>query len=199
MRELTDRQERFVEEYICDLNGTQAAKRAGYSHDSARQIATELLARDDVSEAIAELKAKRSARTMVTADRVMAELAKIAFANVRDLMRFTSDGDPVVALDTADRDDLAAVASIEVHDYADGRGDDRREVKAVKFRMHNKPAALHELGRHLGLVTKHEHAGPGGAPIAVEDKTPINDADIVRRLALLFTQANRKKDAAPDA
>src|SRR3954466_9694923 len=86
---LNDRQARFVAEYLVDLNATQAAIRAGYSPASARTQAADLLTNPNISAAIAEAQAARSRRTEVTADRVVLELARVAFGDPR---RRTSGG-----------------------------------------------------------------------------------------------------------
>lgn len=82
-QELTDRQARFCEEYLIDLNATQAAIRAGYSEKTANRIASELLSKLDIQEKIAELKAERAKRTEMTQDSVIQELAAVARAEVK--------------------------------------------------------------------------------------------------------------------
>src|SRR6186997_2957694 len=91
---LTPKQWRFVEEYLIDLNATQAAIRAGYSSDSARAIGSENLTKPDVAEAIASRQRARSAKAEVTAADVAAELGKIGFANMADYFFPGDDGDP---------------------------------------------------------------------------------------------------------
>ena len=83
---MTDKQDRFCEEYMIDLNATQAAIRAGYSPKTAREQAPRLLANVSIQNRIAQLQAEQSRRTGVSADRVVRELAKIAFANASDLI-----------------------------------------------------------------------------------------------------------------
>ena len=83
---LTPKQQRFVEEYLVDLNGAQAAIRAGYSPDTARQMATENLSKPYIQLAIAEERKAQQERTQVTADKVVTELALIAFADARELV-----------------------------------------------------------------------------------------------------------------
>lgn len=83
MQELTDRQARFCEEYLIDLNATQAAIRAGYSEKTANRIASELLSKLDIQEKIAELKAERAKRTEMTQDSVIQELAAVARAEIK--------------------------------------------------------------------------------------------------------------------
>ena len=74
---LTAKQEAFCTEYMIDLNATQAAIRAGYSEDSAKQIASQNLSKHDVAERIVELKAERATRTLVTADYVLEGLLEV--------------------------------------------------------------------------------------------------------------------------
>ena len=80
-RMLTAKQQRFVEEYLVDLNATQAAIRAGYSPETARSIGSENLSKPDIADAIAEGRAKLSEKCEVTAERVIRELALIGFAH----------------------------------------------------------------------------------------------------------------------
>lgn len=88
MGELTAKQAKFVEEYLVDLNATQAAIRAGYSSDTARAIGCENLTKPDIAEAIASAQQKRSERTEITQDMVLAELWAIASANPNDLIQY---------------------------------------------------------------------------------------------------------------
>lgn len=82
-QELTDKQVRFCEEYLIDLNATQAAIRAGYSEKTAREQAAQNLSKLNIQEKIAELKAERSKRTEITQDSVIQELAAVARAEVK--------------------------------------------------------------------------------------------------------------------
>lgn len=159
---MTDKQERFCEEYMIDLNATQAAIRAGYSPKTAQQQSTRLLLNVLVQNRIAQLQAEQSRRTGVSADRVVRELARIAFANASDLI------DPETAsvkLD-ASRDDLAAVQSIKVKTF--GEDGLEHEVKLA-----DKLKALDLLGRHLGMF--------GGAGDAAEGKA-VEDDPITKSL-----------------
>jgi len=78
MAGLTDKQQKFCEEYMIDLNATQAAIRAGYSEGSAKQIASENLSKPDVAERIAELRAEQTARTEITTDSILLRLNQVA-------------------------------------------------------------------------------------------------------------------------
>ena len=95
------RQARFVDEYLLDLNATQAAIRAGYSAKTAQEQGSRLLSNVIVQDAVAEAMAARSERTQVTAGRVVQELAKIAFADMADYRTLQiKDHDKIDALNS---------------------------------------------------------------------------------------------------
>lgn len=148
---LTAKQRRFGEEYLIDLNATQAAIRAGYSERTAYSIGEENLKKPEIAEFIAERQAERSKRTEITADRVLQEFAKIGFGDLRRI--FTESGG--LRLPTEMDDETAAsVASIEVVVRPSGMvdGDGNREVEHVhKIKAWDKVAALTQMGRHLGM------------------------------------------------
>lgn len=108
MAKLTEKQQRFVEEYLIDLNGTQAAIRAGYSARTANEQASRLLANVSVQQAVSERMAERSKRTGVSQDRVILELAKIAFLKMTDVVDKNGN-----IKDDADPDDLSCIESIK--------------------------------------------------------------------------------------
>jgi phage terminase small subunit len=82
------KQQRFVEEYLIDLKGTQAAIRAGYCEKTANRIASENLSKLDVQAAISEAQRRRAERTRITQDRVVEALAHVAFYDIRRLFDF---------------------------------------------------------------------------------------------------------------
>lgn len=137
---MTKKQKRFVEEYLIDLNATQAAIRAGYSPDTANEQGSRLLANVSVSNEINRAMAERSKRTGVNADRVVRELAKIAFVNAADVI----NAKDATLRNDATEDDTAAIQSVKVKTF----GDDglEREIK-----MADKLKALELLGKHLGM------------------------------------------------
>ena len=137
---MTKKQKRFIEEYLIDLNATQAAIRAGYSPDTAKSIGSENLTKPDIKAQIARAMAERSRRTGVNADRVIMELAKIAFVNANDVI------DPKTATikKGALPEDTAAIQSVKVKAF--GEDGLEREIK-----MADKLKALELLGKHLGM------------------------------------------------
>lgn len=158
MSKLTAKQQRFVEEYLIDLNATQAAIRAGYSEKTASEQGSRMLGNVKVQAAIQEAQNKRAERTEITQDMVLQELAKIGFSNMLDYMTKTDSGDLVPDFSALTRDQAAAISEITVETYTEGRGEDAEEVKRVKFKLSDKRAALVDMGRHLGMFKdKLEH------------------------------------------
>ena len=147
---LTAKQQTFVEEYLIDLNATQAAIRAGYSKKTAYSIGSELLKKPEIQEAIQKAKADRSKRTQVTSDMVVAELAKIGFSDLRNCL--TSSGQLV---DPQDWDDntAGAISSLEVvANTRGGNGDENEPIDYThKIKTWDKNSALEKLGKHLGM------------------------------------------------
>lgn len=142
MAKLTAKQKAFVDEYLIDLNATQAAIRAGYSVKTATEIGSENLTKPNIQQAIGEAMAERSKRTGVNQDRVVLELAKLAFVKMTDIV--DSHGR---ILDTATEDDLSCIESIKYKSSETDTGSSiEREVK-----VSSKLKALELLGKHLGM------------------------------------------------
>lgn len=139
MAKLTAKQQTFVEEYLIDLNATQAAIRAGYSAKNADKIGSELLGKTRVAEAVSMAMAERSRRTGINQDRVLQELARIGFAKITDVV----DPETAKIRPDASDDDLACIQSIKIKPNEFGT---EREVK-----LYDKKSALVDLGKHLGL------------------------------------------------
>lgn len=137
---MTKKQKRFVEEYLIDLNATQAAIRAGYSPDTAKEIGCENLTKPNIRAQIDKAMAERSKRTGVSADRVVMELAKIAFVNASDVI----NADDATLKDDAAPEDTAAIQSVKVKTF--GEDGIEREIK-----MADKIKALDLLGKHMGM------------------------------------------------
>ena len=137
---MTKKQKRFIEEYLIDLNATQAAIRAGYSSDTAYSIGNENLKKPEIKACIDKAMAERSRRTGVNADRVLMELAKVAFVNASDVI----DADTATVKADALPEDTAAIQSVKVKTF--GEDGLEREIK-----MADKLKALELLGKHLGM------------------------------------------------
>ena len=142
---LNDKQQRFVNEYLKDLNATQAATRAGYSAKTAYAIGDKLLKKAEIQDALKVAMAKRESRTLITQDRVLQELARLAFFDPRKM--FHEDGSPK-AIHELDDDTAAAVSGLDVVNIGNS------EVgigQVLKYKVADKGAALTNAMRHLGM------------------------------------------------
>ena len=143
MAKLTEKQKRFVEEYLIDLNATQAAIRAGYSPNTAKDIGCENLAKPNIRACIDKEIAERSKRTGINQDRVIRELARLAFVNANDVI----DMEEATLKDGATEDDTAAIASVKVKTIPTKEG----EGIESEIKLTDKLKALELLGKHLGM------------------------------------------------
>ena len=157
VRKLTKQQKRFVDEYLIDLNATQAAIRAGYSAKTAEQIGYQLLKKTSVSEAVSKEMAERSRRTGINQDRVLLELARIGFSKITDVI----DPETAKIRKDATEDDLACIQSIKIKPNEYGT---EREVK-----MYDKKSALVDIGRHLGMFKDKIELDAEISPIVIKD------------------------------
>ena len=153
---MTKKQKRFVEEYLIDLNATQAAIRAGYSPDTAKSIGSENLTKPDIRAAVDKAEAERSRRTGINQDRVIREIAKLAFLNPVDVI----DMDEATVKGEAHRDDTACIASVKV-----------KNIPTDDVKTYDKLKALELLGRHLGMFNDKVKV-EGTVPVVLYDDIP---------------------------
>lgn len=145
---------RFVAEYLIDLNATQAAIRAGYKPDNADVTGPRLLGNVGIAAAIAEGQKRLAERSQVTAERIVAELAKLGFSNMQDYIGVNGAGSPYIDLSAVDRDKWAAVGELTVDHLNKRDGEETKPVERVKFKLADKRAALVDLGKHLGMFVE---------------------------------------------
>ena len=162
---LNEKRARFIKEFLVDLNASQAAVRAGYSPKTARQQGSRLLSDADIQEAVAAAQKARSERTKITADRVVRELALIAFADLGTVMQWGPEGISLKNSASLTPEQSAIVS--EVVQTRDG----------IRVKLHNKLDALGKLGQHLGIF-KPEAQSSAEDPIAellrqIDGTTPI--------------------------
>ncbi len=165
--------ERLCQEYIIDLNQTEAAKRAKYSARTAAQQASRLFSNVKIQQRIIELKAQRAERTRVTQDRVVKELAMLGFSDLKNYITIDPLTGAIQAkgFEQMPPGESRALKAIKedraIKEDADGKG--VTVYDKVSFTMHDKIRALEILARHLGmLVERHELMGDGGGPIKIE-------------------------------
>lgn len=158
------KQEQFAHEYIIDLNGAGAAKRAGYSEKTAKNMASRLLTIVNVNKRIEYLKTqsikrvKNTAELELSADAVLAEVGRMAFSNLHDFVTVSDDGYCYVDLKDVTREQMAVLSSMEVIDMppvtlmgTDGEKLQRQVLK-VKFKMWDKMKSLEMLMKHFDLL-----------------------------------------------
>jgi phage terminase small subunit len=142
---LTDKEEAFCKEYLVDLNGTRAAIRAGYSSNSAAPIASEYLLKPNVKKRLQELIALRNKRLEVSEDRIIKELARIAFTNMAEYAAWSGDQVTLENSEDLDENDTAAVSEVGQTVTKEGG--------SFKFKLHDKVKAMELLMRHRGMLS----------------------------------------------
>lgn len=179
------RHERFAQELAKGKTADEAYQLAGYKEN--RHNASRLKTNEHISVRVEEILGRVAERAEITQARVLEELAKIGFSNMLDYVTVGSNGDPYVDLSALNRDTAAAIAEVTVEDFKDGRGEDARDVRRVKFKLHDKKGALVDIGKHLGMFReKIELTGKDGGPIEVSDMT---DTEKARRVAFALAHA----------
>lgn len=191
---LTPKQSRFCEEYLIDLNLTQAALRSGYgkTEGSAAVAGHQLLRNPKVQERINQLKEEQSKRTGITADRVLQELGRIAFL---DLSSAYDDKGNLKILGDMDENTRRAITGIKVFEEFEGTGRERTKIGEVReVKTADKVRALELIGKHLKLFTeKHEHSGPDGKPIEHKNLSDLPDDQLDARIQAML--AKRPKES----
>ncbi len=163
---LSEKQRRFVDEYLIDLNGTQAAIRAGYSPRTANEQAARLLAKVSIQTEVKRLKAIKAEENKVTADRIIEELALIAFADMGDFASVNDDG----AIQFKRFDQLPArgtriIKKIKESITTLSKGDDCTVIQTKpQLELHDKMKALELLGKHFGLFNDKKPEAPEAGP-----------------------------------
>lgn len=171
---LTAKEAAFCQEYLVDLNGTHAAIRAGYSKRTADVTAAKVLRRERVQKRLRGLMDKRNERLEVTQDRVVQELAVIAFASKADIMSIDDAGNVYV-----DPEKLLGPAGKAVNGFVQDMivskdGDETVAIRRTRVTMHQKNQALRLLAEHLGMIGRAAAIDPAGSE-AHSDGVPLAD------------------------
>lgn len=196
---LNARQDRFVQEYLIDLNATQAAVRAGYSTKTAKQIGSRLLTNVDVSTAIADRRTVLGESTGLTQERIRQELMILGFSNLWD---FIIDENGHVALAPgAPVTSIRAVSSIKRKRRVIPQGEDSDPIVEyeTEIKLWDKPATLRLAGQHLGMyIEKKEISVPaGGGVLAIP--VPIDSVQWAATAAAQQALLVARPAAAPGA
>lgn len=144
-----EKHEAFALQFVIDLNGKQAAIRAGYSPKTAEVQASKLLRIPKVRARIDELKAKRAERVELKAENVIRELMRLGFSDLAEI--FSKEGQ-LRAFRDIPEETRRAISSIKVKSHREP-GDEDIEVWTTEFKLWDKPASLGMLAKHLKLLT----------------------------------------------
>lgn len=150
--ELTPKQQRFVEEYLLDHNGTKAAIRAGYSKHTANEQAAGLLAKPSIRIEVDARIEERKKRSILTLDRLDLELARLGFSDSRKLL--DADGN-ILPVNQWSDDAAASVASIESIEVRSGSGEEQKVTGTLKkLKVWDKVSALTLIAKRLGAINE---------------------------------------------
>lgn len=160
------KQEKFCQEYVIDLNGTQAAIRAGYSKKTAQEQSSRLLSNVIIQERIKELQEEARKRNELKADDVIQELRKIGFMDIGELF----EGDGLKSASELSDKAKASISSIKVIKKTYGKDDNKTTEESTEYKLWDKRAALVDLGKHLGIFEKDNSQKAAGLNIVVDSE-----------------------------
>ena len=146
---MTPKQERFVREYLIDLNATQAAIRAGYSAHTAMQQGSRLLSNAEIAAKVAEATKVTEVKSGITRERVLRETELLAHSNVEHYM--LDDSGTLVLAPGAPPDAMQAVSSIKYRTTTTGSGEHQRVERSCEFKLWDKPGMVKLAGRHVDV------------------------------------------------
>lgn len=147
---MLDQHIRFADKYFETLNASESARYAGFSEETAKQEGWRLLQRDDVQQYLEKLRAELQEKTGVTQQRVLNEIAKIAFSDIRN---YYTDDDALKPITDLDDNEAAALSSVKI---LEEKLPGTQIVVGVnkEIKLYDKLSGLEKLARHLGLFEK---------------------------------------------
>lgn len=188
LKQLDEREQFFVTAYMIDFNAKKSALMAGYPRTVAEVKAHTWIKpngpKPHVAYAVMIAMQERERHMKVRADRVLLELEKIAFSNMKDYVRFDDPGGPMFDLQNISDDAASVIKEITLETYTEGKGEAKREVKKINLKLHDKKGALIDLGKHLGLFKEADGKNPNVPGQFDRDGNPVGQipehADISR-------------------
>jgi phage terminase small subunit len=182
------RHERFAQELAKGETADAAYINAGYSAN--RGNAATLKAKQIIADRVSEILSASAERVEITQARVLEELGRIGFSDIRKL--FNGNGS-LKRVEDLDDDAAACLASIEVVTKRVPGGEADEVEHVAKIKTWDKRAALVDIGKHLGMFKERvEHTGRDGGPIETAD---VSDREIARRIAFALTKGERQPNA----
>ncbi|HQG22619.1 MAG TPA: terminase small subunit, partial [Smithellaceae bacterium] len=179
--QITDRMKKFVDEYLIDFNATQAAIRAGYSPDTANEQGSQLLARPDIRELVAEGQKAIAERTQTFQDNAVDELKIVGFSDLADFLTVKEGG--IVeqkSFDQLTKEQTKCIKKIKqvVRSSHSADGTILHQTATLEVELHDKLRALELLGRHLGMFNDTLRL-EGALPLTISFEVAPQVADII--------------------
>lgn len=176
--------EQFVRLVLKGVPAVDAYEQVGYTAKTANALAacaSRLLNDAKIQLRLQELQSQVTSKAVekaaITKAAVLEELAKIGFANMLDYIQTQPDGYAYVDLSKLTRDQAAAIQEVVVEEYKEGRGEDARDVKRVKFKLADKKGALVDIGKHLGMFIDRQEVGKPGDFSNMTDEEIVNEIE----------------------
>lgn len=179
---LTAKQQRFCDEYLIDLNATEAAIRAGYSIKTARSIASENLTKPNIQKFISEQKEKISEELQVTREQVIAQYIKIGFFDIRTIYDDNGNLKPIKEVDD---NAAAAIGGVETMELVSGKDSVHiADIKKVKIR--DSKAALDSICKVMGFNAPEKVAQTDtkGKDVKPMDYSKLTDKELNQLITL---------------
>lgn len=162
------REEMFVKNWFAlSFNAKQAAIAIGHPEKSAAQMATEYLIRPSVQALVVKEQERLILKHDVSIDNLVLILRDTAKSNMKDYMRDNGDGTVSFDFTNVTREQWSAIAEITVDEYTEGRGENQREIKRTRLKLHNKNDSIDKLLRIFGAYVGKE------APVTQDNRTQI--------------------------
>jgi phage terminase small subunit len=185
--DLNDQQQRFVDEYLIDLNATQACIRAGYAEGSARTQGARLLANDNIQKAIQEAKQQRSERTHIDQDWVVKRLAALADADIKRVCSWDASGVYLTDSEELQWRDTYTIQEVILKETIKETEDGKELVmnREKRIKQADKKGSLELLGRHVGMFNdKLKIQGDSEQPLVLDLSNASQDRlmDIIKGL-----------------
>lgn len=170
-RGIPPKRKRFAQEYIIDLNKTQAAIRAGYSKKTAYCQGQRLSKNVEVKKYIEKLIKARTERTKITQDKVLREMYHLGFSNIKNYIQASTAGFiSFKDMDKISEEDARAIEVIKVN----------LKQGTIEFKLHSKTKTIEMMGRHLGMfIDKVQQVG--NVPIRLVSVAPRPGDKIKKR------------------
>ncbi len=175
-KQLSDRERRFVDEYLSDLNCSRVAREIGITPQAAQQIRRRPHVRAEIEKAIKE----RRQENKPLIRRTIEELTRLAFSDIRKVFSQGPEGELLLRpLEEMDDETAASIASISQREFAGGDGETAQKAVSLTLKFYNKNTALAQLTKLLGLDKL-----PEGATELAEELARAGE-QVARRLAQL--------------